>query len=178
MKKEMNDEEMEEYILDELLELKEVGYFTCTDSECSCQEVEEDCNCSESECSCDEEYIDEDLLKELQKANRKLEKSSCKNDKCKDECKEKLELVFDEEPQCFLETCKPKSSLIKQEVSISSFQTIINQSTKKLETLANTSDNTKIELILRNLNNVFSKLDKKEKDQYQDQIDLLNLLYA
>jgi len=56
--------------------IKDMGYFTCTESDCSCGNVFE-CNCSESDCSCDEDdnMISRKKLKQLRKYNRKYNKN-------------------------------------------------------------------------------------------------------
>lgn len=56
--------------------IKDMDYFTCTESDCSCNDVFE-CDCSESECSCDEDdnMISHKKLKQLKKYNRKYNKN-------------------------------------------------------------------------------------------------------
>lgn len=76
MKKEKEEEEEKEIVE----ELKELGYFTCSDSDCSCHEVEEcscesDCDCSES---CDSDEEDDDEFKHL----KKLGYFTCSDNDC------------------------------------------------------------------------------------------------
>jgi hypothetical protein len=56
--------------------IKDMDYFTCTESDCSCGNVFE-CDCSESDCSCDEDdnIISHKKLKQLKKYNRKYNKN-------------------------------------------------------------------------------------------------------
>ena len=56
--------------------IKDMGYFTCTESDCSCNSIFE-CDCSESDCSCDEDdnMISRKKMKQLRKYNRKYNKN-------------------------------------------------------------------------------------------------------
>ena len=89
--------------MDELKQLKKDGYFTCSDSECSCNDVFE-CEHSESDCSCSDEdnLIDDKKLKRLRKLNRQ---QRAKNQRSRSRSKSKTrkpssdEIVFESETE-------------------------------------------------------------------------------
>jgi hypothetical protein len=156
----------------ELAKLKEMDYFTCSESDCSCNDVFL-CDCSESECSCSESdnEIDEKTVKRLRKLNRQLRASSKKENK-KERVSFKVpsklaqaEVVFDDDTD---------SASSSEDFDYESFKSLLKQSNTRLE---NMSDSSKINLVFKNLKSMYNKLSYTNRNKFTSQMELLDALY-
>ena len=159
----------------ELAKLKEMDYFTCSESDCSCNDVFL-CGCSESDCSCSESdnEIDEKTVKRLRKLNRQLRASNKKEKKeiCnKSVCfrvPSKLaqaEVVFDDDTD---------SASSSEDFDYESFKSLLKQSNTRLE---NMSDSSKISMVFKNLKTMYNKLSYTNRNKFTSQMELLDALY-
>lgn len=172
--------------MEELKQLKKDGYFTCSDSECSCNDVFE-CDHSESDCSCDEEdnLMDMETLKRLRKLNKQLR---AKNQRSRSRSKSKTrkpssdEIVFESESESDLSfsSASDSSSCVKfcvkpqSSEEVNSFRSLLKNTSNKLETM---NDSSKSKLIVNHLKNIYNKLPTSNKNQFKNEVELLEMLY-
>ena len=171
--------------MEELKQLQEDNYFTCSDSECSCNDVFE-CDHSESDCSCDEEdnLMDMETLKRLRKLNKQLR---AKNQRSRSRSKSKTrkpssdEIVFESETESdfSFSSASDSSSCVKFCVpqsteDVNNFRSLLKNTSNKLETM---NDSSKSKLIVNHLKNIYNKLPTSNKNQFKNEVELLEMLY-
>lgn len=156
----------------ELEKLKKLDYFTCSESDCSCNDVFV-CGCSDSDCSCSDSdnEIDEKTIKRLRKLNRQLRASNKKRES-KSVCFKvpsklaQAEVVFDDD-----DTDSASSS---EDFDYESFKSLLKQTNTRLE---NMSDSSKINVVFKNLKTMFNKLSYSNRSKFSSQMELLDALY-
>lgn len=187
--------------MDELKQLKKDGYFTCSDSSCSCNDVFE-CEHSESDCSCSDEdnLIDDKKLKRLRKLNRQ---QRAKNQRSRSCSKSKTrgsprltkpssdEIVFESETESdfSFSSASDSSSCVKfcltpsngasrcipqKNEEVDTFNSLLKNTSNKLETI---NDSSKSKLIVNHLKNIYNKLPTSNKNQFKNEVELLEMLY-
>ena len=160
----------------ELAELKEMDYFTCSDSDCSCNDVFL-CGCSASDCSCSDSdnEIDEKTVKRLRKLNRQL-RAANKKDK-KETCTKSVcfrvpskiaqsEVVFDNDTD---------DSSSSEDFDYESFKSLLKQTNTRLESM---SDSSKISMVFKNLKTMYNKLSYTNRNKFTSQMNVLESLYS
>ena len=169
--------------MDELKQLKKDGYFTCSDSSCSCNDVFE-CEHSESDCSCSDEdnLIDDKKLKRLRKLNKQLRaKNQRSRSKSKTRKPSSDEIVFESESESDISfsSASDSSSCVKfcipqKNEEVDTFNSLLKNTSNKLETM---NDSSKSKLIVNHLKTIYNKLQTSNKNQFKNEVELLEMLY-
>ena len=93
LKKYLKDKELREVYEEDMDDLKKLGYFTCSDGECSCHEVSEyDTSCDES--SCDDCESESESEIEIEVEEKQIDKKEEKKDENKYMNKETFDKLF------------------------------------------------------------------------------------
>jgi hypothetical protein len=146
--------------------LKELGYFTCSESDCSCQEIRE-C-CSESDCDCSSSDSEDP------RSSTSSESLSDSSDDSSSDESDDLSDSTNKSDEKELSSSSSESESEDENIKIN-YEKLYQSLYGKLQMME--KDNPKIKQTIQSIKNIYNKLKKNQQDKYKEEYELIDILF-